>query len=171
MSFVNIDNTYITKEQIDTIRKIIIAQADELSGMEKENRKKHPGLYDKDYMRGRNQYNGTSCILSGFRETTIIPGIKVKKISYGLNRMQPELESSTAIIQIYSSGAVFTTEEIKQKSRKAASVSKAFFIFQFYLNSNALLNKIDLVQLDGNANEVLRNTIYTRTPQMMRYPA
>ena len=167
----NVTDSYITKEQIDAISKIIINQSDELAEMEKENRKNHPELYDEDFMRGRKPYDNTGCILSGFRETIKIPEMTVKKIRYGKNRMQPELESDTAIVQIYSSGAKFTTNEIRQKSQKAISENKAFFVFQFYLNSKAMLNRIDLVRLDRNANEISRDIVYERAIKTIRYSA
>lgn len=166
-----VNSSYITSEQIEAIKTIIIHQADLLAKEEKFKREFFSDLHYENYMKGRNQYSNTLGILSGFRKTTKLPEMQVREICYGLHLVQPELESETAIVQIYSSGSKLKTKEIKQKSRKAASIGKSFFIFQFYLNSNALLNKIDLVQLDGNANEVSRNTIYTRTPQMIRYPA
>ncbi len=53
-----------------------------------------PNLYDAQYMSGRHHSN-TAKVYAGFQEDTLIPGMSVKKISYGVQKWQPEVSSDT----------------------------------------------------------------------------
>lgn len=75
-----------------------------------------PNLYDAQYMSGRHHSN-TAKVYAGFQEDTLIPGMSVKKISYGVQKWKPEISSDTAVIQLYSdsAGKELKTNEVKSK--------------------------------------------------------
>ena len=58
-----------------------------------------PNLYDAQYMSGRHHSN-TAKVYAGFQEDTLIPGMVIKKVSYGVQKWQPEISSDTAVIQL-----------------------------------------------------------------------
>lgn len=75
-----------------------------------------PNLYDAQYMSGRHHSN-TAKVYAGFQEDTLIPGMMIKKISYGVQMWQPEISSDTAVIQLYndSAGKELKTNEVRRK--------------------------------------------------------
>lgn len=75
-----------------------------------------PNLYDAQYMSGRHHSN-TAKVYAGFQEDTLIPGMMIKKISYGVQKWQPEISSDTAVIQLYndSAGKELKSNEVRSK--------------------------------------------------------
>ena len=169
----NVDCLCVTKEQLDVIVGIIINQAAMLAEMKNENKRKYSMLFDEDFIRGRGTYGGTGSILSGFREDTMIPGIKIKKVNYGLNDKlcQPELESDGAIIQIYSASASLNTKEIIKKCKEAKKSNKIFSVIQFFMSKKSVLKKIDFVCFDENAKEIYRKVLYQKSNKIVPFSA
>lgn len=92
-----------------------------------------PNLYDAQYMSGRHHSN-TAKVYAGFQEDTLIPGMSVKKISYGVQKWQPEISSDTAVIQLYSDSA---GKELKTNEGK---VSAHYTINVVHRNSTELFD-------------------------------
>lgn len=79
----------------------------------------YPNLYDAQYMSGRHHSN-TAKVYAGFQEDTLIPGMMIKKISYGVQMWQPEISSDTAVIQLYndSAGKELKTNEVRREKNE-----------------------------------------------------
>ena len=95
----------ILKEQCLCIQKANALERDML-----------PNLYDAQYMSGRHHSN-TAKVYAGYQEDTLIPGMMIKKISYGVQKWQPEISSDTAVIQLYndSAGKELKSNEVRSK--------------------------------------------------------
>ena len=103
----------ILKEQCLCIQKANALERDML-----------PNLYDAQYMSGRHHSN-TAKVYAGYQEDTLIPGMMIKKISYGVQKWQPEISSDTAVIQLYndSAGKELKSNEVRSKCAYITNVA------------------------------------------------
>lgn len=155
------ENPYITIEQAQAIVNIITHQCALIERRNTADRVDFPELYDADYMKGRT-HSDTSAVLAGFQENTVIPGMTITKIQYGIMHWQPLLESETAVVQIYSSDASLNIKEIKAKCARwnTGESTKRFCVFQFRTSKKGHLTGVDLLDFDVNAKVIRRETIY-----------
>lgn len=122
-----------------------------------------PNLYDAQYMSGR-RHSNTAKVYAGFQEDTLIPGMSVKKINYGVQKWQPEISSDTAVIQLYSdsAGKELKSNEVKSKCalyNKPGS-QKQYGIIRFKITDKGLLKWIKLINLDEKAEVVHEEELY-----------
>lgn len=105
-------NDFLTQEQINAIRGIIIHQC----RRHRERDQNYQDLYYAPYAGNRGEHSITTSILSGFRETTLIPGFTITILQYGANEKmgQPVLTSDNAILHIYNSGCGFSSKPFKE---------------------------------------------------------
>lgn len=166
------DNSPLSVKQIDAIIDILLHQCSLIVQRENNDQKKYPELYDEDYMRGR-KHSYTASVLAGFQESTIIPDMVVTKRQYGLFHCQPELSSDTAVVQLYSDEATLKNDEIKKKCQEFNSTAsgKRYLIMQFSLSKKGNLHKVDIVDLDGDAKEISRQTIYKQISKIVQISA
>lgn len=167
-----VSESRLSTNQIKTIIDILLHQCELIAQQEKNAQKHYPELYDEDYMRGR-KHSYTAAVLAGFKEDTIIPNMIVRKRRYGKLHCQPELSSDTVIVQLYSDQTVLKNEEIRQKCKEFNSTNSAkrYLIIQFSLGAAGYLRKVDIVNLDGSAKEISRETIFKKTSNIMRISA
>lgn len=154
-------STLLTAEQADTIVSILVSQCNMIEEREKKNLESYPELYDEDYMSGR-RHGYTASVLAGFQETTAIPQMSIKKKDYGRIHCQPELSSETSIIQIYSSKATLSIDEVCKMCAKYNSEGseKRYGILQFWTSEKGHLTKVEIVELNESAMEINREIIY-----------
>lgn len=122
-----------------------------------------PNLYDAKYMSGRHHSN-TAKVYAGFQEDTLIPGMSVKKISYGVQKWQPEISSDTAVIQLYSDsvGRLLKTDEVRSKCAlyNQCGSQKRYGVIRFKLTDKGLLRWVKLIDLDEKAEIVHEEVLY-----------
>lgn len=122
-----------------------------------------PNLYDAQYMSGRHHSN-TAKVYAGFQEDTLIPGMMIKKVSYGVQMWQPEISSDTAVIQLYndSAGKELKTNEVRRKCAlyNQCGSQKRYGIIQFKLTDKGLLQWVKLINLDEKAEIVHEDVLY-----------
>ena len=166
------ENPYITIEQAQAIVNILTHQCALIERRNTADRVDFPELYDADYMKGRT-HSDTSAVLAGFQEDTNIPGITITKIQYGRIHCQPQLESESAVMQIYSSDSSLKTDEIKEKcaTYNGDDSNKKFCVFRFRTSSKGHLTGVDLIQFDANANIISTETIYKYRARTLRVSA
>lgn len=154
-------NPYITRDQAQAIVDILIHQCDLIERRYADNQNNYPELYDNEYMKGRT-HGDTGAVLAGFQENSVIPGMTITKIQYGIMHWQPLLESETAVVQIYSSDASLNIKEIKAKCARwnTGESTKRFCVFQFRTSKKGHLTGVDLLDFDVNAKVIRRETIY-----------
>lgn len=115
-----------------------------------------PNLYDVQYMSGRHHSN-TAKVYAGFQEDTLIPGMTTKKISYGVQKWQPEISSDTAVIQLYSdsAGRELKTNEVRSKCAlyNQCGSQKRYGII-------GLLQWVKLINLDDKAEVIHEEELY-----------
>lgn len=162
-------NPYITQEQVQAIVDILIHQCDLIEQRNNANQVQFPELYDADYMSGRG-HGDAAAVLAGFQPSTAIPNMTITKRHYGRIHCQPELESDTAIVQIYSGDASLNIEEIKNKcaTYNTQASAKRFCIVQFRMSEKGHLTSVDLLTLDNRANVTLRENIYRYRARVIR---
>ena len=108
-----------------------------------------PNLYDAQYMSGRHHSN-TAKVYAGFQEDTLIPGMMIKKISYGVQKWQPEISSDTAVIQLYNDCALYNQ----------CGSQKRYGIIRFKLTDKGLLQWVKLINFDEKAEVVHEEELY-----------
>lgn len=122
-----------------------------------------PNLYDAQYMSGRHHSN-TAKVYAGFQEDTLIPGMVIKKVSYGVQKWQPEISSDTAVIQLYndSAGKELKTNEVRSKCAlyNQCGSQKRYEIIRFKLTDKGLLQWVKLINLDEKAEVVHEEELY-----------
>ena len=122
-----------------------------------------PNLYDAKYMSGRH-YSNTAKVYAGFQEDTLIPGMSVKKINYGVQKWQPEISSDTAVIQLYSdsAGRILKTDEVRSKCAlyNQCGSQKRYGVIRFKLTNKGLLRWVKLIDLDEKAEIVHEEELY-----------
>ena len=122
-----------------------------------------PNLYDAQYMSGRHHSN-TAKVYAGFQEDTLIPGMMIKKISYGVQKWQPEISSDTAVIQLYndSAGKELKSNEVRSKCAlyNQCGSQKRYGIIRFKLTDKGLLRWVKLIDLDEKAEIVHEEVLY-----------
>ena len=122
-----------------------------------------PNLYDAQYMSGRHHSN-TAKVYAGFQEDTLIPGMSVKKICYGVQKWQPEISSDTAVIQLYSdsAGRIIKTDEVRSKCAvyNQCGSQKRYGVIRFKLTDKGLLRWVKLIDLDEKAEIVHEEVLY-----------
>lgn len=122
-----------------------------------------PNLYDVQYMSGR-RHSNTAKVYAGFQEDTEIPGMSIEKISYGIQKWQPELSSDTAVIQLYNktAGEKLKTNEVKSKYELYNKIGsqKRYGIIQFRMTDKNRLQWVKLFTLDVNAEIVHEEELY-----------
>ena len=122
-----------------------------------------PNLYDAQYMSGRH-YSNTAKVYAGFQEDTLIPGMSVKKINYGVQKWQPEISSDTAVIQLYSDSASrkLKTYEVRSKCAlyNQCGSQKRYGVIRFKLTNKGLLRWVKLIDLDEKAEIVHEEELY-----------
>lgn len=162
----------LTSAQINAILGILIRQCNMIAQREKNDKAHFPELYDEDYMRGR-KHSYTASVLAGFQENADIPDMIVRKHAYGINHWQPELVSESAVVQIYSNNASLNIKEIKQKcsEHNIPDSQTEFIVFQFSLNSEGYLEKVDIVKFDNQANVLSRQQIFKREGKVTQLSA
>lgn len=172
MKKLSICEAALTQEQINAIVNIIVHQCSLISQREKNDRRNYPELYDEDYMRGR-RHSFTASVLAGFQKDTVIPNMVITKRKYGRCHCQPELSSDTAVVQLYSYDATLKIDEIKQKCKQfnTPDSKRRFAIFQFFLTNAGHLRQVDLVNFDGEANEVSRRCVFLQKEQVISLSA
>ena len=154
-------NPYITQEQAQAIVDILVYQCNSIEQRNYANQARFPNLQDADYMRGRG-HGDTGAVYAGFQPDVAISGMTITKRHYGRIHCQPELESDTAIVQIYSGDASLNIEEIRNKcaTYNAQDSTKRFCIIKFRMSERGHLTSVDLLTLDHQANVSLREPIY-----------
>ena len=162
-------NPYITQNQAQAIVDILIHQCDLIEQRNNENQARYPDLEDDDYMSGRG-HGDTGAVYAGFKPGAVIPGMAITKRHYGRIHCQPELESDTAIVQIYSGDASLNIEEIRNKcaTYNTQASTKRFCIVQFRMSEKGHLTSVDLLTLDNRANITLRENIYRYRARIIR---
>ena len=165
-------NPSITHEQAQVIVDILIRQCNMIEARDAGDRAEFPELYDDDYSRGRN-HSDTASVLAGFQPNTTIPDMTITKRNYGLMHCQPELESDTAVVQIYSDNASLNTREIRTKcsTYNVQNSNKRFCVFQFRMSKSGHLTSVDLLTLDERANVVLKENIYAYRARIIQASA
>ena len=122
-----------------------------------------PNLYDAQYMSGRHHSN-TAKVYAGFQEDTLIPGMMIKKISYGVQMWQPEISSDIAVIQLYNDSACkeLKTNEVRSKCAlyNQCGSQKRYGIIRFKLTNKGLLQWVKLINLDDKAEVVHEEELY-----------
>ena len=122
-----------------------------------------PNLYDAQYMSGRHHSN-TAKVYAGFQEDTLIPGMMIKKISYGVQKWQPEISSDIAVIQLYndSAGKELKSNEVRSKCAlyNQCGSQKRYGIIRFKLTDKGLLQWAKLINLDEKAEVVHEEELY-----------
>ena len=122
-----------------------------------------PNLYYAKYMSGRH-YSNTAKVYAGFQEDTLIPGMSVKKINYGVQKWQPEISSDTAVIQLYSDSASrkLKTYEVRSKCAlyNQCGSQKRYGVIRFKLTNKGLLRWVKLIDLDEKAEIVHEEELY-----------
>mgnify|MGYP003308526752 FL=1 len=122
-----------------------------------------PNLYDAQYMSGRHHSN-TAKVYAGFQEDTLIPGMMIKKISYGVQMWQPEISSDIAVIQLYNDSACkeLKTNEVRSKCAlyNQCGSQKRYGIIRFKLTDKGLLQWVKLINFDEKAEVVHEEELY-----------
>ena len=112
-------------------------------------------------MRGKT-HSDTAAVLAGFQPDTEIPDMVITKRKYGRIHCQPELESITAIIQIYSGDTTLDNDEIlcKCATYNTSESEKKYCIVQFRMSEKGHFTNVDLLMLDNRANVTLKENVY-----------
>lgn len=161
-------NPYVTQEQVQAIVDILVLQCNSIEQRNNDNQAQYPNLYDADYMSGRG-HGDTGAVYAGFQTDTVIPDMTITKRHYGRIHCQPEIESDTAIVQIYSGDASLNIEEIRNKcaTYNTQASAKRFCIIQFRMSERGHLTSVDLLTLDHQANVTLKEPIYRYRARIM----
>lgn len=153
----------LNDEQKKAIVDILINQCQCIQKASEMEQDMFPNLYDEKYMSGRHHSN-TAKVYAGFQEDTEIPEMSIKKISYGIQKWQPELSSNTAVIQLYSyaAGEKIKTNEVKSKCALYNRVesTKRYGIIQFKINEKNRLQWVKLLTLDAAAEVIHEEELY-----------
>lgn len=123
-------------------------------------------LYEP-YTRSRQKSMLTSTVLSGFSPHRFTEEcVEVQDVYYGLKRglCQPELKTSSAVIQIYSDGATpqnsLFVKEMCQKFNREDHGVPHFLIIRFAANKNGYLSSIKAQYLGENCNIIEEKMLY-----------
>lgn len=153
----------LTDEQKEAIVDILIEQCRNIQKENMMEQNMFPKLYDQNYMSGR-RHSITAKVYAGFQEDTEIPGMSVKKVSYGVNMWLPEISNDVAVIQLYNkkAGVITNNKEVKKKCslyNKCGS-HKRYGIIRFELTDENILQLVNLVTLNANAKVIHKEYIY-----------
>ena len=161
MAVIPFEDEYVTLEQATAIVEILVRQCDLIEASEVQNELDFPELYDDDYLNGR-KHSYTGYVYSGFQENTPLPAMTIAKRKYGRIHYLPQIESDTAVIQIYSSEATLDINEIKEKCAEynVEGNEKRFCVFQFWTSKRGHLTHVDLVHFNSDAEQISRTEIF-----------
>lgn len=172
MDLIPFSDEYIPEAQAEAIVSIIAHQCDLIEARDAQNEIDYPELYDDDYLSGR-KHSYAANIYAGFQETTVLPGMEITKRSYRKIHRQPQIESNTAVVQIYSSEVKFSSDEIKTKCSEYNNEGseKRFLVLQFWTSKRGHLTRVEVVHFNESVDVISRTVIFKFRAQPIRIAA
>lgn len=168
------DKQWLKQEQISTIIEILIRQCDRIEERNQKIGQEFPDLYDEQYY-ARRGHGDTGAVYAGFKESTVIPGMTIKKIEYGRGHWQPELHSETAVIQLYNvdAGKQLNSKEIREKCGRYNQPDslKRYGVIQFSMSRKGHLIGAELVEFNENGKQTRRTVIYKYSGKLIPFVA
>lgn len=149
------------------LQKVIIETIKRQCMRFREHTKQEQNLFYEPYSKTRRKYDLTAAVISGFAPDRFHhENIQVIDLSYGLNEQlgQPELITDTAVMQIYSDGALpFNNKVVKERCtlyNNNHNRLPKFLIIRFFASKEGMLRKIEAVYPDKNCQIIERKTLY-----------
>lgn len=159
---------FLTNNQISIITNIIMQKCTEYRQYEKQREK----YCYEPYMVGRQQYDLTGFILSGFiPNTDAVPAMCINEIKYGHGRCQPELVGDNVILNIYSESNDLSSQYIfNQCAKYNIDLNKkpTFGCLIFETDESYYLIMLTLKIMDRYANCIEKFIVYKKPELAVR---